>query len=79
MHRHTFTKLSSNTWVELGSVPWMNSTATLTTPTANPTLVEADTIQLSMSGGIGSGTNSNVTLIVAAAPNNTVSSVSTRH
>ena len=68
-----FYKTSTNTWVELGSVPWMNSTATLTTPTANPTLVEADTIQLSMSGGIGSGTNNNVTLIVAAAPNNTVS------
>ena len=65
-------KNSTNTWVELGSVAWMNSFATITTPTANPTLTEADTIQIQMSGGLGVGTNNNATLIVPASPNNTV-------
>ena len=68
-----FYKTSTNTWVELGSAAWMSSLATLTTPTANPTLAETDTIQLSISGGIGVGTNNNATLVVAASPNNTVS------
>ena len=67
-----FYKTSSNTWVELGSAAWMSSLATITTPTANPALTEADTIQLSISGGLGSGTNNNTTLVVAPAPNNTV-------
>ena len=65
-------KNSSNAWVELGSVPWMNSFATLVTPTANPTLTEGDTVELSISGGLGAGGSNTVSLVVAAAPNNTV-------
>ena len=68
-----FYKTSSNTWVELGSAAWMSSLATLTTPTANPVLTAGESIQLSISGGVGVGTNNNATLVVAASPNNTVS------
>ena len=51
----------------------MNSFVTLATPTANPTLTEGDTINLSISGGLGAGGSNTATLVVAASPNNTTS------
>jgi len=62
-----FYKDNTNTWVRLGTAPWLASTPTIQATNSNPTLQPGDSFNISIDGGHA------YTITVQGSPNNVVS------